>query len=368
MDGIKDPDCGYRYEREMSVFEKLPGAPIAYWAGERLISAYSLGVRLDSIAEPKQGMATADNRRFTRLWHEVDVGAIKFGAKNREEAAESGCKWFPYNKGGDFRKWYGNENYIVDWENDGEEIRNFRDGRGKLRSRPQNMDFFFKPSITWSKISSGNISFRFKPAGHIFDVAGTSIFADEDTLYYLAGFCNSSTALEYAKLLSPTLNYEVGHISKFPVIISEAYKPRIIELVKRNIEICKADWDSFETSSEFKIHPLAAESASTVEEAYQNRKAKTDDMFGELKRNEEELNKIFTDIYGLDNEVSYKVENKYISVKRVSAADDVKSLISYAVGCMFGRYSLDRSGLICAGRRFDIGEYSRFKPPRTICF
>lgn len=362
LDGIKDPDCGYRYEREMSVFEKLPGAPIAYWAGERLISAYSLGVRLDSIAEPKQGMATADNRRFTRLWHEVDVGAIKFGAKNREEAAESGCKWFPYNKGGDFRKWYGNENYIVDWENDGEEIRNFRDGRGKLRSRPQNMDFFFKPSITWSKISSGNISFRFKPEGHIFDVAGTSIFADEDTLYYLAGFCNSSTALEYAKLLSPTLNYEVGHISKFPVIISEACKPRIIELVKRNIEICKADWDSFETSSEFKIHPLAAESASTVEEAYQNRKAKTDDMFGELKRNEEELNKIFTDIYGLDDEVSYKVENKYISVKRVSAADDVKSLISYAVGCMFGRYSLDRSGLICAGRRFDIGEYSRFKP------
>ena len=183
-------------------------------------------------------------------------GNTCYTAHSIAEALESRKKWFPYNKGGEFRKWYGNNDYVVNWENDGVEIRHFTDERGKLRSRPQNTDTYFSESITWSKISSGTIAFRYKPHGHIYDVAGTSIFADHEKLLYLLAFCNSNVAMEIAKILSPTINYEVGHISSFPIIFSKEENKRIIDIVATLTSLSQQDWDSFETSWDFKKHPL----------------------------------------------------------------------------------------------------------------
>ena len=255
-EALQDRSCGYYYEADETNFSKVPGFPVAYWLSENFISAFSNGILLGTVADSKQGLATADNNRFLRLWEEVDINNVKLDASNFEEAKRSCKKWFPYNKGGEFRKWYGNNDYIVNWENDGFEIRHFTDEKGKLRSRPQNRDTYFKEAVSWSKISSGSIAFRYKPFGHIYDVAGTSIFATHDMLMYLQGFCNSNVALMIANILSPTINYEVGHIASFPIIEDEQYRNVVNDLVENSISLSKEDWDSFEFSWDFKKHPL----------------------------------------------------------------------------------------------------------------
>lgn len=206
--------------------------------------------------ETRQGLATGENARFVREWWEVDGCKSAYSCGSIQESIESACKWFPYNKGGDFRKWYGNNSAVVNWENDGWEIRNYKDQNGKLLSRPQNTNCFFSPSITWSKISSGSIAFRFKPAGHVFDVAGTSVFSDQKSLKYLQGACNSSVIMRVASMLSATLNFEVGQIATYPIIQNEEQKPLVNNMVDSCRELSKADWDSFETSWDFKRHPL----------------------------------------------------------------------------------------------------------------
>ncbi len=256
LEAIADPDCGYFYEADQSNFSKIPGSPVAYWVSNPTLVSFVKNKSLSQIASPRVGLQTGENDRFVRFWHEVSPVKSCFDAKNRGEAQDSKCKWFPYNKGGDFRKWYGNNEYVVDWESDGYAIRHFTDEKGKLRSRPQNTDTYFRESITWSKISSGTIAFRYKPYGHIYDVAGTSVFSEHDKLLYLLAFCNSKVAMEIAKILSPTINYEVGHIASFPVDFSEAFFDVIIELGKRLIETSQSDWDAFETSWDFKKHPL----------------------------------------------------------------------------------------------------------------
>lgn len=236
-------------------FSKIPGSPIAYWLSDTFVSVFD-NQTIGQIAKPRQGLATGCNEIFIRQWYEVADGNTCYTAHSIAEALESRKKWFPYNKGGEFRKWYGNNDYVVNWENDGVEIRHFTDERGKLRSRPQNTDTYFSESITWSKISSGTIAFRYKPHGHIYDVAGTSIFADHEKLLYLLAFCNSNVAMEIAKILSPTINYEVGHISSFPIIFSKEENKRIIDIVATLTSLSQQDWDSFETSWDFKKHPL----------------------------------------------------------------------------------------------------------------
>ena len=255
-EAIANPDCGYFYRRNAKTFTQIPGIPIAYWASEALLNAFAGGKRLSDIGKPRQGLATGENARFVREWWEVGLDREKFDCKSIEESLKCGKKWFPYNKGGDFRKWYGNNSSVVNWELDGLEIRNFKDASGKLLSRPQNTDCFFKPSITWSKISSGSIAFRFKPHGHIFDVAGTSVFADEPTLSYLQGVCNCSVIMTVASMLSPTLNFEVGQIATYPIMQNEAKQIEVVDLVSELRNDSKLDWDSFETSWDFKRHPL----------------------------------------------------------------------------------------------------------------
>ena len=341
-----------------SRFRVIPGHPLVYTASEQLLQDFQ-EKSLGEIAKPRQGLATGDNGRFTKIWFEVPVNNIYFSAHNRAEAEKTGKKWFPYNKGGEYRKWYGNNDWVVDWSNDGFEIRNFRDEKGKLYSRPQNMEAYFQPSITWSKVSTSGIAFRFKDWGHIFDVAGTSVFAEPTLLSYLLAFCNSAVAGTIAQMISPTVNYEVGHVSSFPIIESEQHKERCCELAKENIAISKADWDSFEISWDFCFHPFIRK-VKTIEEAYKQWEQESDARFYTLKSNEEELNRIFIEIYGLQNDLTSPVEEKLVSVRRADLGRDIRSFISYAVGCMFGRYSLDVPGLVYAGGEWDASKFTTF--------
>lgn len=253
---IQNPDCGWFYRRGADTFKQIPGIPIAYWASDALLDAFGNAKQLSEYGKPRQGLATGENARFVREWWEVDDCKSVYSCGSIQESIESACKWFPYNKGGDFRKWYGNNSSVVNWENDGQEIRNYKDQNGRLLSSPQNTNCFFSPSITWSKISSGSIAFRFKPAGHIFDVAGTSVFSDEESLKYLQGACNSSVIMRVASMLSPTLNFEVGQIATYPIIQNEEQEPLVNDMVDSCRELSKTDWDSFETSWDFKRNPL----------------------------------------------------------------------------------------------------------------
>lgn len=256
LEAIRNPDCGWFYRRDADTFKQIPGTPIAYWASDALLDAFGNAKQLSEYGKPRQGLATGENARFVREWWEVDDCKSVYSCGSIQESIESACKWFPYNKGGDFRKWYGNNSSVVNWENDGQEIRNYKDQNGRLLSRPQNTNCFFSPSITWSKISSGSIAFRFKPAGHIFDVAGTSVFSDEESLKYLQGACNSSVIMRVASMLSPTLNFEVGQIVTYPIIQNEEQEPLVNDMVDSCRELSKTDWDSFETSWDFKHNPL----------------------------------------------------------------------------------------------------------------
>lgn len=256
VEAIQNPDCGWFYRRNAGTFKQIPGTPMAYWASDALLDAFGNAKQLSEYGKPRQGLATGENARFVREWWEVDDCKSVYSCGSIQESIESACKWFPYNKGGDFRKWYGNNSSVVNWENDGQEIRNYKDQNGRLLSRPQNTNCFFSPSITWSKISSGSIAFRFKPAGHIFDVAGTSVFSDEESLKYLQGACNSSVIMRVASMLSPTLNFEVGQIATYPIIQNEEQEPLVNDIVDSCRELSKTDWDSFETSWDFKRNPL----------------------------------------------------------------------------------------------------------------
>lgn len=256
LEAIGNPDCGWFYRRNAETFKQIPGTPIAYWVSDALLDAFVNARQLNEFGKPRQGLATGENARFVREWWEVDDQKSSYSCCSLQESVSSTCKWFPYNKGGDFRKWYGNNSSVVNWENDGQEIRNYKDQNGKLLSRPQNTNCFFLPSITWSKISSGSIAFRFKPAGHVFDVAGTSVFSDVDSLKYLQGACNSSVIMRVASMLSPTLNFEVGQIASYPIIQNEELEPSANATVDSCRELSKTDWDSFETSWDFKRHPL----------------------------------------------------------------------------------------------------------------
>ena len=236
-------------------FSKIPGSPVAYWVSEGLLNAFESGVFLGSIADSKQGLATANNDRFVREWYEVDILSIKFDANNIEESIRSAKKWFPYNKGGEYRKWYGNNDYVVNWENDGYEIRHFFDSNGKLRSRPQNTAFYFRESASWSDITSGVNAFRYKPHGCLFDITGMSFFSNS-YLRYLLGLCNTKIAVEILRIVAPTIHCQCGDVANIPVILCKEKETAIVCTVGKCIDMSKIDWDSYETSWDFKRNPL----------------------------------------------------------------------------------------------------------------
>ena len=361
IEAIQNHNCGYYFETSTENFSKIPGSPIAYWVSSKLLSAFQDGRPLSAVASPCVGLQTADNGRFLRLWYEVCNQNISFDCTSTEDSLARATRWFPYNKGGDFRKWYGNNDYVVNWENDGYEIKHFVDEKGKLRSRPQNTGYYFKECASWSLISSSSTAFRYKPNGFIFDVSGMSFFSTKDLLYYL-GFCNTKIAYSVLKIIAPTINFQAGDIAKLPIIFDKSKLSEITNLVKNSINISEIEWDSFETSWDFKVHPLVNNHVSTISEAYNLWNSECESRFNTLKSNEEELNRIFIDIYGLQDELDPYVEDKDVTVRKADLVRDVKSFISYAVGCMFGRYSLDVEGLAYAGGKWDSSKYSSFIP------
>lgn len=357
LEAINDPNCVYCYTADQTKFNQIPGSPVAYWLSEAFYNIFSKGELLGQIANSKQGIATADNNTFLRLWQEVNIKSISFSCSNHEEAKNNGFKWFPYNKGGVFRKWYGNNDYIIDWEFDGEKLKKFK------RSVIRNPIFFFKPSCTWSDITSSTNAFRYRPGGSLFDVTGMSVFSD-DKLNYLLGLCNTKVAAEILKIIAPTLHCQCGDVANIPVIYNKEQEKIITKIVKDNISISKADWDYFENSWDFKCHPLISvisrnkaffDNATDIDlaECYTCWENECNERFNQLKANEEELNRIFIDIYGLQDELTPEVDYKDVTVRKADLQRDIKSLVSYAVGCMFGRYSLDEEGLVLAGQPFE---------------
>ena len=243
-----------RFAAKQENFSKIPGMPVAYWVSENFIRAFQ-NKTIGDIAKPRQGLATGCNDIFVRQWYEVQNEKIKFDAHCIDESVSSEKKWFPYNKGGEYRKWYGNNDFVVNWEHDGQLIRNFKNEQGKVRSRPQNTQYYFKESASWSLISTGCPAFRYKPFGHIFDIAGMSCFSD-NLLFYILGFTNTPIVTEMLSVLAPTINFQAGDIANLPVIVDDGRKSKIEELVKENVEISKNDWDEFEISWDFERHPL----------------------------------------------------------------------------------------------------------------
>lgn len=244
-----------RFSARQDNFEKIPGAPVAYNFSEKVFQTFEKFPALCNEVVTRLGMTTADNDRFVREWFEVSSEKCIMNAKSKEEVIQNNKKWVSYNKGGKYRKWYGNIENVVNWENDGYEIKNFSDSKGKIRSTVPNTEFYFRECGTWSKISSGKIAFRYRPVGSIFDVAGACMYSESDLLFYIA-FCNSKVAMLILEVLSPTLNYEGSHIAALPVESQQADNPEIEMKATECVEISKEDWDSFETSCDFKRHPL----------------------------------------------------------------------------------------------------------------
>ena len=346
-----------RHISNQDKFEMIPCSPIAYWVSAGLLSAFATGKSLGDIALARNGMKTGENGRFVRLWWEVILQEFNSTACDWKEASSSGAKWFPYNKGGEFRKWYGNNDCIVNWQNEGDEIFNHAKA-DKRNVQDYPLELKFKPSASWSLVTSGQPAFRYKE-NNLSDIAGMSFFTEKQELLILLGFCNSKIALEILKILAPTINFQAGDIGRLPIVDYGVETDTIRALVTSNIDESALDWDSFETSWDFQHHPLFRK-VHTIAEAFTQWQAECDDRFNQLKANEEELNRIFIDIYGLQDELTPEVEDKDVTVRKADLSRDIRSFISYAVGCMFGRYSLDVAGLAYAGGEWDASKYASF--------
>lgn len=378
----------YRFYKSNSDLCNIQGTPYTgYRASEIVLQAFSKSKLVGDISEPRVGMATANNDRFVRLWFEIEENKFGTNIPSREKAVESHKKWFPFAKGGEQRKWYGNNDTVVNWENDGLEIQNFKDAKtGRIRSHNYNLDYIFSSALTWTVIGTEKTSFRFCPVGFLYSNSGYGMFCHNDeTKMYLLGFMNSKVAASLLQILSPSMGFESGYLRKLPLVVAENAS-EINGIVEENIDSARVDWDSFETSWDFAEHPLVKwshdlwdgtsigatmayyyhgerpEVSCPVELCYMLWQGECNDRFAKLKANEEELNRIFIDIYGLQDELTPEVEDKDVTVRRADLGRDIRSLLSYAVGCILGRYSLDKPGLAYAGGEWDAGKYSRFQP------
>ena len=393
LEAIDDKECGYFYESDQSNFSKIPGSPIAYWVSDNAIRLCEQSKVFEDYATTRAGMITGNNNLFIRIWHEIDNCKLGLHSHSRQEAMNSRKKWFPYNKGGDYRKWYGNNDYVVNWENDGFVMRNYKDFSGKIPAHAFNLEYIFKENVTWSSLSSYKFAARYTDYGFLYDASGSFADIKKENIYYTLAFLCSEIAFFYLSAINPTLNFQKGNISNLPFILNQIQKEKIDYITNQNIKLSKTDWDSYETSWDFKCLPLvnlsrglwdatrvnaAIESYyggypkadSPLELCYLLWKGECSERFKRLKANEEELNRIFIDIYGLRDELTPEVADRDVTVHYVvdskddipeslkgsnyvrTKRDEIVSLISYAVGCMFGRYSLDREGLVYAGGDF----------------
>lgn len=356
--------CENRYAADQSNFSKIPGSPVAYWVSESILAAYEQGGLIGDSADVKIGMGTGKNEIFVREWWEVFYTKIDFSLKTINDLAESNGRYFPYNKGGEFRLWFGNLQEVLWFDAEGRRYMNTMSGHRENGAH----DFYCKEGLTWSFISSSKFGIRYLPTGCFFDVAGSTLFSRVDNAYTL-GFLASCVCFDILGILNPTLNYQAGNIKSLPLLVDR--EDEVDECVYQNIQISKDDWDSYENSWDFQRHPLVSGQCSVdseqcsdhctlISDHYKGWEQQCDQRFSQLKANEEELNRIFIDIYGLQDELTPEVEDKDVTVRKADLGRDIRSFISYAVGCMFGRYSLDVDGLAYAGGEWDTGKYASF--------
>ncbi|MGG8127117.1 BREX-1 system adenine-specific DNA-methyltransferase PglX [Klebsiella aerogenes] len=355
------------YRAMATDFGKIPGSPIAYWVSKLSFNIFSNNPEIGDFADARVGLQTSDNERFLRYWYEIDLSQISFHSESRNDALQSGKKWFPCNKGGEFRKWYGNHFFVVNWENDGEEIRNFRNCDGKLLSRPQNMDFYFKEAVSWSDVTSSANAFRFFPKGFISTNISHSAFGgDYNWKLGLIAYCNNKYVNQMVRVISPTLHFDIGYFNKLP-FAQKGWDQRVIANTKKLISTSIIDWDFFETSWNFNCLPLLHSNyrGPTLQATYQQLGIHWSAITLKMQQLEEENNRLFIDGYGLQDELTPEVPLKEITLTcnphyrygsnktneeltAIQQSDTIAELISYIIGCMMGRYSLDREGLVYA--------------------
>ncbi len=361
----------YFFRASAEDFKKVPGSPIAYWLSEAIISSFEKGNLISDHCATRKGMATGLNAVFVRAWHEVSINEIGFN-QSRTEAANSRLRWFPYANGGEYRKWYGNFDDIVNWENDGHRLQTEEHESGRIRAVNLNLDFIFKPGLSWTSITSGAFSIRKLPKGFLFSSASNAMFCDGDSSLY-EGLLNSKAHVILGKAINPTLNANPGDIGKIPLIDKKLDVSKTVD----SITACsQRDWDSYEVSWDFSCLPVlhADYRQPTLKASYQKLRAHWRDMTLEMQRLEQENNRIFIDAYGLQDELTPEVPLNEITLtcnphyryggdrseeelETLLLADTMRELVSYAVGCMLGRYSLDKPGLILANQGETLADY-----------
>lgn len=369
-------------------FKKIPGSPVAYWVSDKLRSTFASTVFLKDIGEPRLGMATGNNDIYLRLWHEVAIEKIGFRCTSRKDALLSKCKWFPYNKGGDFRRWYGNNEFVVNWENDGELLRTTLHPSGnRIWAHNFNLEYIFRPCLTFTSTSSSYFGIRYSETGFLFDNKGSSYFTDKHKLNIVLGLLASKATSSILKAINPTIEFQPGNISIIPFnqsVFDVAVDKRVQIIINRY----KEDWNFYETSWDFQSLPLLRPEyrSHSLPAAYTGVRAAWQAMTEEMQRLEEENNRVFIEAYGLQDELTPDVPLKEITLtcnpfyrygvdaEQADAAtrtaledrlraDSVKELLSYAIGCMMGRYSLDAAGLVYAAAGnagFDADKYTTF--------
>lgn len=338
-------------------FNKIPGKPIVYWISKNFIKNFA-APPIGSVMESRVGLDTGNNDKYLRIWFECNINKIEFNADSVEQLhKKKGKKYVPHTKGGEYRKWYGNLEYVIAF--DMIDYNELLESGNHLPSR----QYYFKEGMNWTRVSS-KFALRYNPKGMVFNSACPTVFTDSNKKLYVLALLNSCVSKDYLDLLSPTINFQAGDVNKIPFVIQDKMLEKIDIITRNTIEISRNDWDSFETSWDFKHHPLISVISRNrvlfdditdidLAECYTCWENECNERFDQLKANEEELNRIFIDIYGLQDELTPEVEDKDVTVRKADLQRDIKSLISYAVGCMFGRYSLDEEGLVLAGQPFE---------------
>jgi len=342
----------------------IPGSPLAYWVSSGIRRSFAAFPPLSSIGVTRKGMVTADNARNVRYWFEVGLSSIRFGALSREEGLRSGCRWFPYNKGGKYRRWYGNIEHVVNWKNDGSDLQTIRHPtEDRVLATNFNLDFIFRSSLTWSDLGSKNIAFRYVPPGCLFDASGLSVFfSHEEVMLGAACMLNAKPVTLFADLLNPTMHLQAGDCGRIPVPLDlNAHTLR--EVAQTAIGVAREDWDDLEVSWDFQTHPLIKSASVNIKSSSDKSDSLRLKRVEAMKQLEEENNRLFIDAFGLQDELSPEILDEQITLNRPDREDDIKRLISYAIGCTMGRYSLDKPGLVYAhggNVGFDPSQYKTF--------
>lgn len=380
LDGINNPNSKRKFFQLTDNFKKIPNSPLAYWVSERVMDAFQRFDAINSLMITRKGMVTGDNEYYIRFWWEIEFHNIGFEL-TRKEAKESGLKWFPQSKGGEYRKWYGNNYSVVNWHNDGEELQTrMHPTDNRIQATNFNLDKIFEDAVTWSKISSTSFSVRYQPKGFLFNDASANGFPfDSKHIFFILGFLTTKVPELFLDAINPTMNYLSGDIDIIPTPTENLEDQRILSLCINSLSISRNEWDSSETSWDFKKSELLRlKENGQIQTAYNYYCNHWKEKFFQLHKNEEELNRIFIDIYDLQEELTPDVDLKDITIlkQETEIAEDaqlqfnadeiIRQFISYAVGCMFGRYSLDKEGLILANQGETLKHYLQKVPSPTF--